>query len=267
MGDASSGKQSKRGSPTEPSRAEIRQLTEDLARSRQELEDFLNSASHDLKGPLRGIAGHAHVLLRNDKLSEDARQRLTSITRHVQHMDLLIQGMIDYAELGRATLSRDLVDLTEVVRHASDFLKREIKRRGAEVRVPRQLPNVRCDFKWVGQALLHLIENGLKYNENKEPWVEVGYLDNNSGSSTPVIFYVKDNGIGISSQHIDTVYNLFHRLHPPDAFDGGTGLGLAIAKRAVERHHGKLWLESQPGKGSTFFFTLGDASRAEKDRP
>ncbi len=266
MSTLSPKKQSKDG-PPEASKADIQQLTEDLARSREELEDFLDSASHDLKTPLRGIAGHAHVLLRDPHLSEEVKQRLKSITRHAQHMDLLIQGMIDYAELGRTTISRDLVDLTEMVRHASDVLKREIKRRGAEVRVPRPLPNARCDFKWVGQALLHLIENGLKYNQNKDPWVEVGFLDNNSGSPAPVVFYVKDNGIGIAPQHMDTVYNLFHRLHAADAFDGGTGLGLAIAKRVVERHHGKLWLESKPGRGSTFFFSLGEASGKGPNRP
>jgi signal transduction histidine kinase len=138
-----------------------------------------------------------------------------------------------------------------------------------EVRVPRSLPVVRCDRARVREVLSNLISNAAKYSDKARPWVEIGYIrshDDGSAQPRPVsapaearddtIFYVRDNGIGIEERNQGRVFAIFKRLHPPDAYGGGTGVGLTIARKMVEQHTGRLWVESEIGVGSTFYFTL-----------
>jgi two-component system, chemotaxis family, sensor kinase Cph1 len=108
----------------------------------------------------------------------------------------------------------------------------------------------------VGEVFTNLIANAAKYNDKPQKWVEIGYLPPTE-FNRPGRFYVRDNGIGIRPEHYDAIFRMFRRLHARDQFGGGTGAGLAIAKKIVERHNGKIWLESEPGKGTTFFLTLG----------
>ncbi|HZS54697.1 MAG TPA: ATP-binding protein [Bryobacteraceae bacterium] len=237
-------------------------LNQDLSRSNRELEEFVYTASHDLKTPLRGIASYAQILQRsaNARLDEPNRDRIENILKLTKRMDSVIEGLLRYSELGHASLTREDVDLNEVCQHVQEMLAVEIQRKGAELRIPRALPRVQCDVRWVEQILLNLIGNGLKYNDNERPWVEIGY-QNRPGTTparrvAPPVFYVRDNGIGIAQENTGAIFRLFHRLHSQDTFGGGTGLGLSIVARAVERHEGRLWLESEVGTGTTFFFTL-----------
>jgi signal transduction histidine kinase len=117
----------------------------------------------------------------------------------------------------------------------------------------------------VTQIILNLVGNAIKYNDSARPLIEIGYevpaASALSGRAGPTVFYVKDNGIGIAPENKEAVLRLFHRVHPDHKYGSGTGLGLSIVARSVERHDGRLWIESQVGEGSTFFFTLNDESQ------
>jgi signal transduction histidine kinase len=123
------------------------------------------------------------------------------------------------------------------------------------MRVPRPLPTVRCDPVRAGSVLQNLVSNAVKYNDKPEKWIEIGWLDPETEGG-PAVLYVRDNGIGIPEKHWDSIFRIFKRLHGRDRFGGGSGAGLTIARKLVERHGGRIWLESAPGEGTTFFFTL-----------
>ena len=122
------------------------------------------------------------------------------------------------------------------------------------MRVPRPLPTVRCDRARVGEIFRNLVTNAVKYNDKAERWIEIGFLD--PAGSRPAVFTVRDNGIGIPEKHFDVIFRIFKRLHGRDQYGGGTGAGLTIVKKVVERHQGRVWVESAAGEGTTFYFTL-----------
>ena len=147
-----------------------------------------------------------------------------------------------------------------------------------DLRVPRPLPSIGCDRARVREIFSNLLSNATKYHDKTPAWAEVGYIGayETAGpgprpgraphaTAVDTIFYVADNGIGIDERHQEKVFEIFKRLHPQDAFGGGSGVGLTIARKMVEQHQGRLWLESQPGVGSTFYFTLpaGPAAAAK----
>jgi light-regulated signal transduction histidine kinase (bacteriophytochrome) len=151
-------------------------------------------------------------------------------------------------------LAIDQVDLNGIVREAVDSLDINLKEAGIELRIPRRLPTVRADRARVGEIFYNLIVNAMKYNDKERKWIEVGFLDEPEGC--PTVFYVRDNGIGIQEKHFDSVFRIFKRLHARDKYGGGTGAGLTIVRKIVERHNGKIWVESSYGLGTTFYFTL-----------
>lgn len=132
--------------------------------------------------------------------------------------------------------------------------------------MPRPLPTVLCDRVRIGEVFRNLITNAMKYNDKPEKWVEIGVvndggMDHDGGVvNDHYVFYVRDNGIGIQEKHQDTIFRIFKRLHTRDKFGGGTGVGLTIVKKIIERHKGRIWVESTQGEGATFKFTLGKAA-------
>ncbi|HVW11269.1 MAG TPA: ATP-binding protein [Bryobacteraceae bacterium] len=242
---------------------EMARLNQDLSRSNRELEEFVYTASHDLKSPLRGIATYAQMVLRTAAdLPSVNRERLQSIVQLANRMDGVIEGLLRYSELGHAVIRREDVDLNEVCEQIIELLRVDIESTRTEIRIPRRLPILRCDLRWVTQILLNLMANGIKYNDKEKRTLEIGYLvppaSTVTGRTGPGILYVKDNGIGIAPDDRDAVLRLFHRLHADQKYGAGTGLGLSIVARSVERHNGRLWIESTVGEGSTFFFTLDE---------
>jgi light-regulated signal transduction histidine kinase (bacteriophytochrome) len=159
---------------------------------------------------------------------------------------------LQFSRVGRVELSGQETDLNEVVRATLEPLQITLSEEKVEVRIPRPLPKVRCDRVRVGEVFHNLITNAIKYNDKLHKWVEVGY----QGGDGPTVFHVRDNGIGIPSRHHEAVFRIFKRLHGRDKYGGGTGAGLTIVKKIVERHGGRIWVESAPGEGTTFFFTL-----------
>lgn len=232
----------------------------ELERSNTELDSFAYIASHDLKEPLRGIHNYSNFLMEDyaEVLNADGVAKLNTVVRLTQRMEDLINSLLHYSRLGRAELSRQPTNLAEVVRQAIDTLRISQPQSSIEFRLPRSLPTISCDRTQISELFTNLLTNAIKYNDKAEKWVEIGFTDSDRGNpENPLYtFYVRDNGIGIPSHHLERVFQIFKRLHTQDQYGGGTGAGLTIVQKIVERHGGKIWVESTISEGSTFYFTL-----------
>jgi len=241
-----------------------------LARSNAELEDFAYIASHDLKEPLRGIRNYADFFIEDHgaKVSEEGLQQLQTIVRLTKRLEDLIETLLHYSRVGRVDLAMVETDLQDIMVQVLDSLQISLQEAGVEVRFPKPLPTIVCDQARVAEIFRNLVTNAMKYNDKEEKWIEIGFHANEGetaptnghGSPSPhrkpIVFYVRDNGIGIPEKHRDSVFRIFRRLHGRDKYGGGTGAGLTVVKKVVERHEGKIWLESEVGEGTTFYFTL-----------
>ena len=247
---------------------ELERRNEELHQSNKDLDDFAYIASHDLKEPLRGIHNFSSFLIEDyaDKLDDEGRSKLETLMRLTRRMETLIDSLLQFSRLGRVDLAIDQVDLNEIVAEVLESLAISLQESSTQVRIPKRLPTVRADRARVGEIFYNLVVNAVKYNDKPEKWIEIGALikegteegteEDTQEAGQPPVFYVRDNGIGIAEKHHDSVFRIFKRLHGRDKFGGGTGAGLTIAKKIVERHHGRIWLESSAGEGTTFYFTL-----------
>lgn len=249
------------------SRAErLADLNVDLARSNEELDAFAYVASHDLKEPLRGIHKYAHQLLEDATLvGEEHRRKLDGLVRLTLRMDSLLDSLLHFSRVGRVTLQLEDTDLDEVLAESLEMVDARRTDERTEIVVPRPLPHARCDRVRCREIFVNLLSNALKYNDKPRTRIEVGFI--RPGESHPrvgcppasvgqVIYYVRDNGIGIPAKHHTQVFKMFKRLHGRDEYGGGAGAGLTIVKKLVERHRGQIWIDSIPGRGTTFLFTL-----------
>jgi len=244
----------------------------ELAKANQELDDFTYVASHDLKEPLRGISSYCGILLEEyqDRLDDDGRRMMSTLVVLCQRLDQLIDDLLTYSRLGRAP-ELAAVDLDEVLDRTLETLGPAIDGRGGVVRRLGRLPAVMADATTIGLVLQNLISNGLKFNDHDRPEVDIGILESGglegdgleSGGlgGEPLTIYVRDNGIGIEPRHHEAVFAMFRRLHGRQKYEG-TGAGLSIVRKIVEAHGGRVWVESAPGRGSTFSFTLSPAPGA-----
>lgn len=234
---------------------ELAKINIELQQSNTELDAFAYIASHDLKEPLRGIHNYSNFLIEDysNILNEDGVSKLQTLVRLSQRMEDLINSLLHFSRLGRVELAIYPTNLDQVLQQVLDLLRARIEETGVKIEVPRPLPIINCDRIQVTEVFSNLISNAIKYSERADKWVEVGYLDNQKEAT---VFYVRDNGIGIKEQYLDNIFRIFKRLHGHNQYGGGTGAGLTIVKKIVERHGGKIWVESTFGLGSTFYFTL-----------
>ncbi len=251
---------------------ELALLNMELERSNIELDAFAYVASHDLKEPLRGIHNYATFLIEDysQLLSTDGTQKLATIMHLTQRMEDLINSLLLYSRFGRAVLQFQSVDLGPVVEDVLDVIKIS-QPMSVDFRIPRPLPTVSCDRTQITELFTNLISNALKYNDQAQKRIEIGYIlptevtqklpaavkDNLNLNPGQTIFFVQDNGLGIRAKHLETIFKIFKRLHPVDQYGGGTGVGLTITKKIIERHNGHMAVDSTFGSGSTFYFTLG----------
>ena len=249
---------------------ELTQVNRELARSNIELDSFAYIASHDLKEPLRGIYNYSSFLIEDygNLLDEDGVDKLNTLMRLTNRMEDLINSLLHYSRLGRAELQLRPVDLNDLVAGVLDVIQASARDKQVQFQIPRPLPKVKCDRTQVNELFTNLISNGIKYNQQTEKMIEIGYLDNDDPiviakmqeypDNTPIktILYIKDNGIGIRERHLESIFRIFKRLHGQKKYGGGTGAGLTIAKKIVERHGGDIWVKSIYQTGSTFYFTL-----------
>ncbi len=218
------------------------------------LDEFTYIAAHDLKEPLRGIHNYASFLKEDyaPQLDESGRQYIDSIQRLTERLSNLIDSLMTYSRLGVSELVKEPVDVDAVVDTVAEDLSRLWTKEGIELRRNGRLGEVKGDAIRIGEVFQNLFSNAAKYNDKPSKWIEVGC----DHSSTPPVFYVRDNGIGIAPQHHENVFRIFKRLHEQNKYGGGTGAGLTIVKKIVERYGGRIWLESVPGEGTVFYFTL-----------
>jgi PAS domain S-box-containing protein len=243
------------------SEAALQKYMKDLERSNQDLEDFAHIASHDLKEPLRGLATVSAFLMEDyqDKLDDKGFQWLNRLVDLSARMERLIGDLLYYSRLGRAELAIQATDPNVVIDEIRVMLEIFLKERNAVIAVPKPMPAVVCDKTRVTEIFRNLITNAVKYNNKPERLVEVGFLEE---ADTPAgreqnVFYVRDNGIGIAPEFHQEIFRIFKKLDSRiEDKDAGTGVGLTFVKKIVERHGGRIWLESVPGKGTTFYFTL-----------
>jgi len=234
---------------------ELKSTALELARSNQDLEQFAYVASHDLQEPLRMVTGHLSIIQDRlgDTLDETTRQSMFFALDGASRMQAMISDLLTYCRAGRKTEGFLPIDMETVLTVVLDNLAAAIADAAALVEHD-PLPTVKAEQSQVIQLLQNLIANAIKYQPaGQAPRIKVSAARDQDAW----VLSVRDNGIGIKPEHLDRVFMIFQRLHSREQYPG-TGIGLALCKRIVEFHGGRIWVESQPGKGSTFFFTLPD---------
>jgi light-regulated signal transduction histidine kinase (bacteriophytochrome) len=238
-------------------RAVLEQRSADLKRSNDELEQFAYVAAHDLQEPLRMVASYTQLLAKRYKgrLDSDADEFINFAVDGAHRMQLLITDLLAYCRVG--TTGKDLHETSSsaAVEQATSNLQEAIEESGGVV-THDSLPVVIADGVQLVQLFQNLIANAIKYRSAEIPRVHVSATKNGGKEWT---FAVRDNGLGIDPKYFDKIFVMFKRLHGRDEFSG-TGIGLTVCKKIVERHGGRIWVESVPEKGSTFFFALPEGS-------
>jgi light-regulated signal transduction histidine kinase (bacteriophytochrome) len=235
---------------------QLERLNLELREKNSQLDSFAYVASHDLKEPLRGIHNFANFLLEDygKTLDAEAVAHVRTVLRLSERMESLLDSLLYYSRLSRTEFTPAEIDMDRALTDALDLSTSRLREYGVQVRRPRPLPKARADFDRMSEVFANLIGNAIKYNDKPERWVEIGYRD--GAAQEPVVDYVRDNGIGIAAEHRDLIFRIFKRLHERDKFGGGVGAGLTIVRKIIERHGGRIWVESVPGEGTTFCFTL-----------
>jgi light-regulated signal transduction histidine kinase (bacteriophytochrome) len=224
----------------------------DLARSNAELEQFAYVASHDLQEPLRMVASYTQLLARRyqGKLDQDADEFIAFAVDGARRMQDLINDLLAYSRVGTRALQVETVDTQALVDQVVGDLAAAVEESGGRVtRGP--LPNLQADPTQLRQLFQNLIANAIKFRGERPPEVQVS-ADRSDGAWR---FAVRDNGIGIDPEYRERIFALFQRLHTRAEYPG-TGIGLAICRKIVERHGGRIWVESEPRQGTTFWFSL-----------
>ncbi len=237
----------------------LRQSNEALERSNIDLQRFAYVASHDLQTPLRSIASFVDLLHTTYEPALDAQGKdwLARTSQSVHHLQTLIHDLLDYSLLEAQARPFKVISFRTVVDRAASLLDAAVKESHAQITAD-DLPEVKGDPSQLVQLMLNLLGNAIKYHGTAAPQIRVRAED----QGQEWIFSVEDNGIGIDAKHHQRIFEIFKRLHDLKEYPG-TGIGLAVCRRVVQGHGGKIWVESEPGRGSTFRFTI--AKEGAKD--
>ena len=232
---------------------ELAQLAGELRKSNKELEAFSYSVSHDLRAPLRHIAGYAELLgdFDGSKLSERGQRFLDHISESARFAGTLVDNLLSFSQMGRAALRLSDVDLRSLVESIRGEMQPDCEGRAIDWKL-HDLPVVIADAAFIHLVLRNLLSNAIKYTRGREPAViEVGVEDH----PEETVVYVRDNGVGFDMEYSGKLFGVFQRLHRMEEFEG-TGIGLASVRRIVERHDGRVWAKGALGEGATFYFSL-----------
>ncbi len=220
----------------------------------KELESFTYSVSHDLKAPLRGIDGYSRILLEeyHDKLDDEGKRFLQNIRSAAEQMDMLINDLLHYSRLERRAISPEIINPAELVQNILREFSAETNERAISISVDIPFQSITTDSDSLTQALRNLIGNAIKFTRKvSDPKIEIGGLE----MDKMVRLWVRDNGIGFDMKYHERIFEIFQRLQRAEDYPG-TGIGLAIVHKAVERMKGRVWAESEPGKGATFYMEI-----------
>jgi PAS domain S-box-containing protein len=239
-------------------------LIADLENRNAELERFTYTISHDLKSPLVTINGFLGYLERDAKAGnlERLQNDIQRIQEAANRMRRLLNELLELSRIGRVVNPPVVVSFADLAQNALDIVHGQLQERGVEVIIQPNLPTVYGDRQRLVEVLQNLIDNAAKFmGDQKHPQIEIGQFEKDvNAEHGGSIFFVRDNGVGIAPEHHEQVFGLFNKLNPNVE---GTGIGLSIVKRIIEVHGGKIWIESEVGKGTTFLFTLGNGKVGE----
>ncbi|MBL7933222.1 MAG: GAF domain-containing protein [Bacteroidia bacterium] len=231
----------------------VRERTQELENVNKELELFSYSVSHDLRAPLRSINGFMTILLEDhsSKFDKDANDLALRVMNNARQMTKLIDDLLAFFKTGKKSLSKTDIQTTSFVKGIVDELKSGVNDRIIDFSI-KNLEDCNADASLLKQVWLNLISNAIKYTSKlATAKIEIGSKRENSKT----VYYIKDNGAGFDMKFYDKLFGIFQRLHSPKLFEGN-GIGLAIVERIVTSHNGKIWAESTPGEGASFYFTL-----------
>ncbi|MFN8298275.1 MAG: ATP-binding protein [Chitinophagales bacterium] len=238
----------------EASNAQMMLQTAELRRSNNDLEQFAYIISHDLKAPVRNISSFMNLLVNkySTDLSPEAKEFVGYSHTGAKRLERLIDDVLAYCRIG-TNLPRPVpVNVNDIISTIRFELRDKLSLVNGSININRELPvvnNVHASLMY--HVFQNLISNGLKFNKSDKPEIEVSWTN----SLNYYTFSIHDNGIGISKEYTTTIFQMFRRLHGEQEYDG-TGIGLAICKKIVEYYHGEIWFDSEPGKGTTFYFTV-----------
>ncbi len=231
----------------------LKDLVNELKRSNKELEQFAYVSSHDLQEPLRMVALFTQLLERRykGKLDEDADDYIKFIVEGAKRMKLLIDDLLSYSRLNSSSSEFGPIKMDKVMSNVLSNLQLISEEKNAEIKVHEPLPTIIGDESQMMHVFQNLVANGIKFNDKESPEINISAQEEENGW----IFSVSDNGIGIVPEYQAQIFEIFKRLHDRDEYPG-TGIGLAICQKIIDRHGGKIWVESSKGKGSIFYFSI-----------
>ena len=231
---------------------EFNEIMEDLRRSNEDLQQFAYVASHDLQEPLRAIVSFSQLLedKYKDNIDEESKEFIHFITDGAKKMNTLIKDLLSYSRITTQAKPSKLTNLENILKDSLFNLQESIKLSGAVITYD-EMPILKVDKTQFIQLFQNLLSNAIKFRRQDPPIIHIGVKKIND----EWVFSIKDNGIGIESKFFDKLFNIFYRLHTKEEYPG-TGIGLPICKKIIQRYGGQIWVKSEIGKGSTFFFTI-----------
>ena len=234
-------------------------LLEEVESANRELKDFAYIVSHDLKAPLRGIKSLADWISSDyaDKFDDEGKEQMNMLMARVGRMHNLIDGVLQYSRIGRIREEKVRIDLDKLVPEVVDMV---CPPENIEIEIESPLPIIECEKTRIMQVFQNLLSNAVKYMDKPQGLIKIACGEKDGSWK----FSISDNGPGIQQEHFDRIFQIFQTLSPRDEVES-TGVGLAVVKKIVEFYNGKIWIESKPGEGSTFFFTLPRQERGIKN--
>jgi two-component system sensor histidine kinase/response regulator len=231
----------------------VQERTRELELANADLEAFSFSVSHDLLAPLRAVRGFSEIVETDfgPQLPPEGQRLLSRVTKSAQRMEALVRDLLEFSRFGRQTLEKRPVDMARLAQSVVDELRMDQPERQIDVRIGG-LPEGWADPSLLRQVFVNLLSNGFKFTRNvASAAIEVG----GEKAGGECVYFVRDNGAGFDMQYVGKLFGVFQRLHRESEFEG-TGVGLSTVQRIIERHGGRIWAESEVGKGATFRFSL-----------
>lgn len=231
-------------------------MQKQLKATQKEMDEYTYVISHDLKEPLRGMEAFSKFLLDgySDRLDDEGRRHLEVIRKSVLRMQQLINDLLHFSRLSQQKPLTQPIGMNTMMMHLRVRLQHALEVKNVDLRVDK-LPTIVCDETAITEVFHNLISNAIKYNDKSRPVIEIGCAEkvNPETQQTEYEFFIRDNGVGIKKEYFDKIFQIFQRLQRDEE---GTGIGLTIVRRVVEWHGGRIWVESEEGKGTTFYFTI-----------